>query len=789
MQMLDAVINLKDNFSNTLKTVEKNVGEFQRTYKRTGRDIQRTGRNIQSTGSTLTKGLTFPLLGALGASAKLGMEFEKTMSGVEAVTGATGKELEKLEAQAREMGKTTTKSSSEAAEAMEYMGLAGWDTTQIIDGIEPVLRLSEAGNIELARASDLVTDSMSAMGIEVQDLDGYLDIVAQTARSSNTDIDAMMEAYLGVGGVLRGLDADLEDSAVALGMLANAGIKGSESGKSLSAILTNLTAPTGRAKKALDELGFSAFDSQGNFRGIDEVLFDLKDTLKDMTPEQQNMYKSMIAGKEHTKGLNALINGLDDSYEELSGSIGESEGALMTMAEIMNDNEAGSLSRLLSSVQELALTIYDKMKPAIADVIGFFQNVSDKLNNLTPEQEDMIAKFVKMAIVIGPAIAVIGKMTSGVGGLVKEFGFLAQRIGKAGFLKAIFTPGIKVALIFAAIVAAGILLYKNWDKIKAKAEEIFPGIGGKIKTVLGNIKDTIKNVISTVGEAVSTAFETLKTIVQIGLEFVKQFWNDHGESIMETISLMWELAREIFNLGTEWIKDVVSRALEWISTFWSNHGETIMNIARVMWEMINGIISGAMEYLQGVINVALGIIQGDWSRVWEGIKQIFQGVMDAIKSAWNAVKELLGAAIKGTVNAATEKFHTAIEKVKEAWNKLKEFFKNPIKGTVNAVKKGAGWVKDKIGNNYQGTNSWRGGPTWVHEKGPEIIDLPSGSRVYPHSKSLDMARKEGRSENKGSNSPVINFNIDGMTIREEADIDKFASAFVSKLTETSTNMA
>lgn len=788
--MLDAVINLKDNFTDTLKTVESSVSQFSRTSKKMGRDIQRTGRSVDSAGSFLTKGLTLPILGALGASAKLGIDFEKTMSGVEAVTGAAGKELEDLELKAREMGKSTTKSSSQAAEAMEYMGLAGWETTQIIEGIEPVLRLSEAGNLDLARASDLVTDSMSAMGIEVQDLDRYLDVVAQTARSSNTDIDAMMEAYLGVGGVLRGLDADLEDSAVALGMLANAGIKGSESGKSLSAILTNLTAPTGRAKKALDELGFSAFDAEGNFKGIDEVLFELKDTFKDMTPEQQNMYKSMIAGKEHTKGLNALLNGLDDTYEELSESIGDSEGALMTMDEIMNDNTAGSISRLLSSVQELALTIYDKMKPAIADVIEFFQGVSDKLNNLTPEQEDMIAKFVKMAIVIGPALKIIGKLTGGVGSLVKEFGFLAQRIGNVGFLKAIFTPGLKIALIFAAIVAAGILLYKNWDKIKAKAEELFPGIGETIKTVLGNIKDTIMNVVEVAGEIISIAFDTLKTMVGIGLEFIKQFWTDHGESIMEIVSLMWELIQELFILGAEWIKGVVSRALEWISTFWSNHGETIMNIAGIAWELIGGLISGAMTFIQGAINVVLGIIQGDWSRVWEGIKTMFQGVMDAIKAAWNAAKEIIGAAIEGAVDAITDKFHSAVDKAKEAWQTLKDFLSNPIKGTVNAVKKGAGWVKDKIGNNYQGTDNWRGGPTWVNEKGPEIIDLPSGSRVYPHSKSLDMARSEGRAE-ASKTGGGITVSVTGNTfhVRKESDIDAIASELANKLTDTALNMA
>lgn len=300
--------------------------------------------------------------------------FEQAMSKVKAVTGATGQEFHNLSQLAKDMGRKTSKTAIEAADAISYMGLAGWDSQTIMSGLEPVLRLSEAGEIDLARASSLVTDSMSAMGIQVKDLPKYLDTVAQSARSSNTDIDQMAEAYLGVGGTLRGLKIPLEESALALGMMANAGIKGSEAGTGLNAVLLNMTAPTGRAKKALDELKLSAFDSKGNFKGLENVLFEVKNKTKNMTDAQKNMYLSMIGGKEHIKTLNALMNGLDDSYTDLKESISQADGALDDMANTMQDNLKGAFTRLGSAVEGFQIDFAEKMGKGLTPIVDKFAN-------------------------------------------------------------------------------------------------------------------------------------------------------------------------------------------------------------------------------------------------------------------------------------------------------------------------------------------------------------------------------------------------------------------------------
>ena len=460
---------------------------------------------MTDTGNNLSLKLTAPIT-ALGAVAvKVGMDFEKAMSEVQAYSGATADELDDLEVAARQAGASTSKSATDAAKALGYMALAGWDTKTSIDALMPVLRLSEAGNIDLARASSLVTDSMSALGLTTQELPGYLDLVAQTARSSNTDIDQMAAAYLAVGGTLRGLDVELEESALAMGLLANAGIKGSEAGKSLNAILLNLTAPAGRAKQALDDLNFSAFDSEGNFKGLEAVLFELQGELADMTDEQRNMTLSMIGGKEHVKSLNALLNGLADSYVDLKTSIMQSDGALEDMATTMMDNNKGSLVALTSALEELALKVYDILAPTIAKVTATVQGLVDRLNAMDPAMQHNIVVMAGLAAAIGPVLLIAGKLTSGVGALITTFGTLVAFI-KTTLIPAITGISLPVAATVGGVLALGAVayeVYRAWSEVK---------------TAFLAIWDLLKASAVQLGLNISIAFEEMKRVVLNAVE-------------------------------------------------------------------------------------------------------------------------------------------------------------------------------------------------------------------------------------------------------------------------------
>ena len=229
------------------------------------------GASVKFTATALAATAT-AVAGVAAASVKTGAEFEAAMSSVAATAGATEEEYKALEAAALEMGRTTSKTASESAAALEYMALAGWSVDQSIKGLPSILRLSEATGLDLARTSDLVTDSMSALGVTVDGLAGYLDIAAKANNKSNQTAEQLMEAYLGVGGTMKNLNVPLEESATALGVLANRGIKGSEAGTALNAIMVNLTTGSGKAGTMMEKLGISAFDAEGNFIGLEETL-------------------------------------------------------------------------------------------------------------------------------------------------------------------------------------------------------------------------------------------------------------------------------------------------------------------------------------------------------------------------------------------------------------------------------------------------------------------------------------------------------------------------------------
>ena len=307
-------------------------------------------------------------------------DFESAMASVAATAGVdkTSDTFASLEKAAREAGATTTKSAAEAANALEYMSLAGWDAQTSIQALPKVLQLSEATGMELGRTSDLITDSMAALGLTVDELPGYLDKVAKAQTASNQSAEQLMEAYLGVGGLFKDLGIGITESATALGVLANRGTKGTEAATALNATLLNLTTGTGEAGKMMDDLGLSAFDSKGKFIGLQNVLKKINIATASMTQEQKNATLAAIGGKEHVASLNKLLAGLNETnaegvteWDALTASIEESSGALEDMARRKNDTLAGSLSALASAADEVKISIGEKLEPYVRRLVDF----------------------------------------------------------------------------------------------------------------------------------------------------------------------------------------------------------------------------------------------------------------------------------------------------------------------------------------------------------------------------------------------------------------------------------
>lgn len=372
----------------------------------------------------LAAGAAVTAIGA--ASVGVGKEFEAAMSSWAATADATEEDYGKARAAAMEMGRSTSKTATESAQALEYMALAGWDVEASIAGLPGVLRLSEATGLDLARTSDLVTDSMSALGVEIGGLEGYLDVAAKANNKSNQTAEQLMEAYLGVGGTMKNLGIPIQESATALGVLANRGIKGSEAGNALNAVMINLTTGTGQAGKMMGKLGISAFDSEGKFIGLSDTLREVNTALAGLNEEERNAALAAIGGKQHVDALNDLLSGLNTTvadgvteWESLEKELYNAGGALEQMAAVKLDNLEGDMAILQSALQDSGIRIYDSLQEPLREatqygtqmVYDFSENVVDGLETMVPTiRRTMLETKAAVEEFAGPFLKVGGWM-------------------------------------------------------------------------------------------------------------------------------------------------------------------------------------------------------------------------------------------------------------------------------------------------------------------------------------------------------------------------------------------
>lgn len=584
------------------------------------KNLTELGNSAKRAGKVIAAGMTAAATAAVAvATSSLSVyeDFQQAMANTGAIAGATGEEYAALEAAAREMGSKTTKTATEAAEALGYMALAGWDAQQSIAGLEPVLRLSEATQMDLARCSDLVTDSMSAMGLGVDELQGYLDLCVQTNNKANTTAESLMEAFIGCGGAAKTTGADMTELATALGILANNGTKGAEAGTAMNAMLVRMTSKDA-AIKAMNELNVSAFDAQGNFRGLQTVFKDLSDAMATLSTEEKAAYLSKIAGTNYYTEMSYLLDavaegadGAASAWANLEGQLNGSDGALMTMAGKITNTLSSAKQIFMSAVQEAQLTIGEQLAPYAQEGLTYLANevlpvVTKKIGEIVPKLINA-AKWLWehrnaiMAIGAGVLSAVTAfkalKTAMQVVNTVKSLSTIFKAAGGAGKgLSAVLGVAnvkfILIAAIIGAVVAAGIWLYKNWDTVKEKAA----ALGAKISEVWGNIKAWITSAISNVVSAFSEAFPMLSA-------YLSGWW--------QSIQAAWDNVKAIFSNIIDFVKNVFSgnwsAAWENIVSIFGNVFGMIVNLAKAP---INGVISAINWVLEKINSISVTI--PDW---------------------------------------------------------------------------------------------------------------------------------------------------------------------------------
>lgn len=462
-----------------LQRLQRQVFTTQDSLGRLGQSLQSAGKKISDIGGSLTKKVTMPVAAASAAALKLGMDFEAGMSEVQAISGATGSELERLSQKAKEMGSTTKFSATESAEAMKYMAMAGWDTQQMVDGLGGVMSLAAASGEDLASVSDIVTDALTAFGLQAKDASQFADLLAKTSTTTNTNVGLLGESFKYVAPLFGALKYNAEDAALALGLMANAGIKGSQAGTSLKTSISNLANPTAKMATAMDDLGISLTDAEGNMLPFRDVLLNLREAFSGLDESQQAAYAATIFGKEAMAGMLSVLNATEEDFNKVAEATQNYAGTAEEMADVMQDNAKGSLVELKSALEGIAIDLSQTLIPIFSKFVAAIRRGVDWFANLDDSTKEMIVKIGLLAAAIGPALVVIGKLVSATGAIFSAFSAISGAIavvttGAAaatpaiGALASAFTVlagpvGIAVGAI-ALLTAGGISLYNHLKK-------------------------------------------------------------------------------------------------------------------------------------------------------------------------------------------------------------------------------------------------------------------------------------------------------------------------------------
>ena len=390
--------------------------------KKASSNFEKIGKSAKEVGNTFSKYITAPLTGLGALAVKEFSDFESSMAKVKAITQATSDEMAILTAKARDLGKNTQFSATEVADAMTYMGMAGWDTTQIMDGLEGVLDLAVASETDLAKVSDIVTDALTGFGMEAKDTQAFVDLLASVSRNANTDVSMLGESFKYVAPIMGSLGASAEDTAYALGLMANAGIKGSQAGTSLRQIMASLADPTKEAQRLMDEYGIAIVEAEDGSVDLRATLDNLKDGLSGLSEVQEQQAVSTLVGTEASSGLMAILNATEEDVNKLSDATSDYNGVAKEMATIMGDTTKGNVNKLKSAFSELMIAVGEELVPIFKKCIDKITELVEWFGSLDEDTQDFIIKLGLVAAAAGPVLSTVGSISSGVSGLIKVFG-------------------------------------------------------------------------------------------------------------------------------------------------------------------------------------------------------------------------------------------------------------------------------------------------------------------------------------------------------------------------------
>ena len=500
-----------------LQKVPNSIQLMGQSMQEAGKKIQGIGDGMTKAGSALTKTVTAPIAAMGTAAVKVTTDFDSSMSKVQALSGATGADFDKLRNKARQMGASTKYSAVEASDALGFMALAGWDTNQMIDGLDGVLNLAAASGMDLAAASDLVTDYLSAFGLEAKDSTRMADQLAYAQAHSNTTTAQLGEAFGNSAAKMHTYGQSMETSVAFLEAFANQGTKGSEAGTQLAAMMRDLTNRMKNGKVQIGDTNVAVKDQNGNFRNAIDIMADVEKAVEGMGSAEKAAALQTVFTRNSFNAVSQVLTEGVGNVRGYANALNSVDGVAKSMAETMQDNLAGQLTMLKSQVQELGISFGDILVPHIRKAVSWLQEQVDKFNKLDGSTKETIVKFAALAAAIGPVLLVGGKLTTGIGKLVEGGGkaieWLGKMTGGTTQLSAVLGPvGIVMGAAAAAAVAVSLGLQEIEKAARNANQELYDAVDASNEATSGMQKagDDLASAFDTANESIETTIATGK---------------------------------------------------------------------------------------------------------------------------------------------------------------------------------------------------------------------------------------------------------------------------------------
>lgn len=642
---------------------------------------EKVGGTLTSVGQKLLP-LSTSIAGLGVAAVKTTADFDSEMSKVSAISGATGTDLDKLRGKAREMGAKTKFSASEAAQGMQYMAMAGWKTQDMMDGLEGIMNLAAASGEDLASTSDIVTDALTAFGLSAKVSSHFSDILAAASSNANTNVSMMGETFKYAAPVLGSLGYTAEDAALAIGLMANAGIKSSQAGTSLRGAITNLAKPTDTVAAAMDKYGISLTDSSGKMLSLRELMEQLRQKLGGLSEAEQAQAAAALFGKNAMSGMLAIINGSDKDFEKLAGAIDNCDGSSEKMANTMNDNLQGQITILMSQLQELAISFGEILMPKIRDIVTHIQNFVDKLNAMDEGQKETILRIGMFVAALAPMLMGLGKVITFSANVSRALGTLSAGLVKAGGFSGVFTKALGLitspaAIVVGAIAAITAVIIHLWNTNEDFRNTI-TAIWQKIKDAFTTFAAGISERLSALGITFSDVTSAIKTIWDGFCNLLAPVL----EAAFNTIAIALQTAFNVI-LG---IWDVFSAVF---SGDWSGAWEAVKGIFSSVWDGLKEYFSTIIGAVKGVADVFLGWFGTNWETVWNGVKTFFEGIWNGISSffegIWNGISTFCTTVWNGIVTNVTAFCTTVHDTISTIFNAVKDVVSNVWETIKNVV--------------------------------------------------------------------------------------------------------